>query len=87
MRIAIDAMGGDLAPRSTVEGALLYDKETGGKHHLVLFGDELLLQSEMERHHFSKPKNISISVNILPALSDKAHKIGKLLLLLFPCVH
>lgn len=60
MKIAIDAMGGDLAPRSTVEGALLYDKETGGKHHLVLFGDKSRLESEIEKHHFNTPRNISI---------------------------
>jgi len=60
MNIAIDAMGGDLAPRSTVEGALLYDKDTAGKHHLVLMGDKDTLESEIEKHHFNKPKNISI---------------------------
>lgn len=60
MKIAIDAMGGDLAPRSTVEGALLYDKETGGKHHLMLLGDKSTLEGEIERHHFSKPRNISV---------------------------
>jgi glycerol-3-phosphate acyltransferase PlsX len=60
MRVAIDAMGGDLAPQATVEGALLYDKETVGKHKLVLFGDNDVIEQEIENHHFSKPNNISI---------------------------
>ncbi|UCF63708.1 MAG: phosphate acyltransferase PlsX [bacterium] len=60
MRIAIDAMGGDLAPRSTVEGALLYDKETNGKHHLLLMGDKAILDEEIARHHFTKPQNVSV---------------------------
>jgi glycerol-3-phosphate acyltransferase PlsX len=60
MRVAIDAMGGDLAPQSTVEGALLYDKETSGKHKLVLLGDRNIIEHEIENHHFSKPTNISI---------------------------
>ncbi|MHA1648818.1 MAG: phosphate acyltransferase PlsX [Candidatus Helarchaeota archaeon] len=60
MRIAIDSMGGDYAPQAPVEGALLYDKETSGKHELILIGDENKIKSELSRHHFYKPKNISI---------------------------
>ncbi len=60
MRIAIDAMGGDYAPRATVEGAILYDKETRGKYHLLLLGDQSLLETELARHHFSRKPNISV---------------------------
>jgi glycerol-3-phosphate acyltransferase PlsX len=60
MRIAIDAMGGDFAPQSAVEGALLFDKVTRGKHHLILLGDEEKLKLEISKHHFFKPRNISI---------------------------
>jgi len=55
MRIAIDAMGGDLAPRSVIEGALLYDKELRGKHQLVLLGDQKILEEELAKHHFYNP--------------------------------
>ncbi|MBN2365069.1 MAG: phosphate acyltransferase PlsX [Calditrichaeota bacterium] len=58
MRIAIDAMGGDLAPRSPVEGALLYDKETDGRHQLILLGDQKLLKEEIAGHHLLKARNI-----------------------------
>jgi len=60
MRIAIDAMGGDFAPQAAVEGALLYDKECGGKHQLLLFGDQEKIELEFKRHHFIKPKNITV---------------------------
>jgi glycerol-3-phosphate acyltransferase PlsX len=60
MRIAIDAMGGDLAPEATVEGALCYDKETSGKHALILLGDKEKINKELERHHFANPRNIAI---------------------------
>ncbi len=60
MRIAIDAMGGDNAPKAPVEGALLFDKETGGKHQLILLGDRALLEKELDRHHFHHPLNIRI---------------------------
>ncbi|GAB4376012.1 MAG: phosphate acyltransferase PlsX [Calditrichia bacterium] len=60
MRVAIDSMGGDLAPQAQVEGALLYDKEFNGKHQLVLLGDQQILENELQRHHFLKPRNIII---------------------------
>ncbi|GAB4337726.1 MAG: phosphate acyltransferase PlsX [Calditrichia bacterium] len=60
MRIALDAMGGDNAPQAPVEGALLFDKETGGRHQIVLMGDEEVIKRELDRHHFYSPKNITI---------------------------
>lgn len=59
MQIAIDAMGGDYAPQAPVEGALLYDKETRGKHKLVLLGEQEIIEKEMARHHFLKPQNVT----------------------------
>lgn len=60
MRVAIDAMGGDYAPRATVEGAVLYAKETAGKHHLLLFGDQPTLEKELSHFSAQKLSNISI---------------------------
>jgi glycerol-3-phosphate acyltransferase PlsX len=60
MRIAIDAMGGDLAPRSTVEGALLYTKETHDQHQLFLLGDRAIIEKEIARHHFTNTENLNI---------------------------
>ena len=39
MRIGIDIMGGDFAPKTTTEGAVLAQKELPGVE-LVLIGDE-----------------------------------------------
>ncbi|MBI4395657.1 MAG: phosphate acyltransferase PlsX [Elusimicrobia bacterium] len=46
-RIAVDAMGGDRGIAVNVEGALLAQKETG--HTIILVGDQLLIERELER--------------------------------------
>lgn len=62
MKIAIDAMGGDLAPKSTVQGALLARKLWGIES--ILVGDKALIQplldeaqEEMEIVHASETIN------------------------------
>lgn len=45
MKIGIDAMGGDFAPRECVQGALQVSKELGPNVHVVLFGDEPVLRT------------------------------------------
>lgn len=57
MRVALDGMGGDDAPKSIVEGAVLAACEYD--HRIVLVGDQNLLQSELEKHK-NIPKNIHI---------------------------
>ena len=47
MRIAIDAMGGDHAPRATVEGAVAAARELGVA--ILLVGDRATLESELAR--------------------------------------
>src|SRR5438445_8983176 len=46
--IALDAMGGDLAPAATVEGALRAHRERGLE--IVLVGDEKRVRDELRRH-------------------------------------
>ncbi len=48
MRIGIDAMGGDHAPREIVQGAVQAAEMLNG-HELVLFGDEAVVRPELER--------------------------------------
>lgn len=55
MRIAIDAMGGDHAPQTIVEGALLAAKEWGDSK-LILVGDS----AELEPLLVNKPDNITV---------------------------
>ena len=50
MLIALDAMGGDLAPRAVVEGAFLAKKEViKDKGQIILIGQEDLIRKELER--------------------------------------
>jgi glycerol-3-phosphate acyltransferase PlsX len=49
MIIALDAMGGDFAPVSTVEGAILAAKES--KHKILLVGQEKAILDEMSKYN------------------------------------
>src|SRR5574344_167383 len=61
MIIALDAMGGDTAPVSTVEGAVLAAKAS--KHKILLVGPEKIIAEELLKHqkkHNVKTHNIEI---------------------------
>ena len=60
MRIALDAMGGDYAPRSTVEGAIMAVKEM--EIGVILVGEEKQLKEEL-----AKFKTAGLAVEIEPA--------------------
>ncbi len=47
MKIALDAMGGDFAPDSTVQGAILASRELPKDCRLVLIGDSGLIESKL----------------------------------------
>ena len=49
MRIALDAMGGDFAPRNNVEGAVLALKEYPHLEKLFLVGDAMTIGAELKR--------------------------------------
>ncbi|HEV3066154.1 MAG TPA: phosphate acyltransferase PlsX, partial [Chthoniobacterales bacterium] len=49
MRIALDAMGGDYAPKNTIEGAVLALKEYPFLEKLFLVGDAVVIGSELKR--------------------------------------
>lgn len=51
IKIALDAMGGDYAPRENVEGALMAACQHG--IHVVLVGDEKKIQKELHKSRFS----------------------------------
>jgi glycerol-3-phosphate acyltransferase PlsX len=50
MRIAVDAMGGDHAPREIVAGAVRAAREISGLKTLFLVGQEGAIQQELEKH-------------------------------------
>lgn len=54
MKIALDGMGGDRAPRVTVEGAVRAANEFG--YHIVLVGKKDILAKELTKHKLSGGK-------------------------------
>jgi glycerol-3-phosphate acyltransferase PlsX len=51
MKIAVDAMGGDYAPRQNVSGAISAARMVKGRFEIVLVGDKVQIQNEFS-HHF-----------------------------------
>jgi glycerol-3-phosphate acyltransferase PlsX len=49
VKIAVDAMGGDLAPASVVEGSIWAHRENHGNFQVVLVGKEENIRSELSR--------------------------------------
>jgi len=47
MRIGLDVMGGDFAPRETIAGAILALEELCENDRIVLFGDEAIIAEEL----------------------------------------
>ncbi len=60
MRISIDAMGGDHAPREIVAGTLRAAKSLQGVEKLFLVGDETAIQTELKKHKGAIPSCIEI---------------------------
>lgn len=60
MRLVVDAMGGDYAPKAPVEGAILYCKETRGKDNIILVGNESAINKELDRHSSTYRNSITI---------------------------
>ena len=48
-RIALDAMGGDFAPKATIAGALLALQELNGAHTVQLVGRTSVIEAELDR--------------------------------------
>ena len=60
MRISVDAMGGDFAPKEIVKGALDAASKIQGLEKLFLVGDEDLIKNELNKSHISIPNCIEI---------------------------
>ncbi|MCK5521442.1 MAG: phosphate acyltransferase PlsX [Candidatus Marinimicrobia bacterium] len=78
MRILLDAMGGDYAPRVTVDGAFNAIKERPGLE-VVLYGDRDLILDEFKRHKTDKVPGIvhcsqSIDMHDAPLVAVRSKK-------------
>ncbi len=79
MRIALDAMGGDLAPKATVEGAVAAARDFGIE--IVLVGDLDLLTRELTEHKIGglkvtvehAPESVAMDDSPLESVLNKPH--------------
>ncbi|MFH1009674.1 MAG: phosphate acyltransferase PlsX [bacterium] len=62
MKVALDAMGGDFAPHSTVEGAVAAVRELREDLQVLLVGEKEVLASELSRHDYPASR-----ISIVPA--------------------
>ena len=56
MRVALDAMGGDFAPETTIAGARLAIEELSDDDALVLVGNQALVEEQLSRHGVSSSR-------------------------------
>jgi glycerol-3-phosphate acyltransferase PlsX len=84
VKIAVDAMGGDLAPASVVEGSIWAYQENNGSFEMVLVGEKEKIHSELSRlkathapfviHHASE--RISMEDEAVESLKKKDSSIA-----------
>jgi glycerol-3-phosphate acyltransferase PlsX len=65
MIIALDAMGGDFAPASTVEGAVFAAKTT--QHKILLVGSTKLILNELKKQNIKNTIPLSLNIEIVNA--------------------
>ncbi len=64
MRIAVDAMGGDYAPASVVQGGLEAAKAAYGADEIVFVGDQAQIEQEISRHPLlTRGENVRFSIH------------------------
>jgi glycerol-3-phosphate acyltransferase PlsX len=74
MRIALDAMGGDFAPKNNVEGAVLALKEYPHVEKLFLVGDAVSIGNELKRIGFQDDRLEIFHASQVVAMNDSAAK-------------
>src|SRR6202795_3731026 len=74
MRIALDAMGGDCAPKNTIEGAVLALKEYPYIEKLFLVGDAVATGNELKRLDFKDARIEIFHASELVSMKESAAK-------------
>ncbi len=59
MKIGLDVMGGDFAPKATIAGAILALKELAASDRIVLIGDKKIILNSLKKEKFN-PSNFDI---------------------------
>ena len=79
MKVALDVMGGDFAPRATIEGAILAQKAVDSGTHIVLIGIEEEINSQLSAlgadasafHIVHAPEVVGMGEHPTKAISQK----------------
>ena len=74
MRIALDAMGGDYAPKNTIEGAVLALREYPFIEKLFLVGDAVAIGSELKRLDCKDTRTEIFHASEVVSMKDSAAK-------------
>jgi len=74
MRIALDAMGGDYAPKNIIEGAVLALKEYSYIEKLFLVGDAVAVENELKRLDFSDSRIEIFHASQVVSMKESAAK-------------
>ncbi len=72
MRIALDAMGGDYAPKNVIEGAAMALKDFRHISRLLLVGDEVQIKEELARIALDDPRLTIVHASQVVAMEDNA---------------
>lgn len=79
MKIGLDVLGGDFAPKSTIQGAIEAQKMLQNDQQIVLFGDEAEIRKDIEAagvdtalfEYVHAPENISMHDHPTKAITQK----------------
>lgn len=72
MKIALDSMGGDKAPKNIIAGAVMALKEKSAISKLYLVGDESAVRGELKTHGFEDPRIEIVHASQVVLMSDHA---------------
>ena len=71
MKVALDGMGGDFAPQSTVQGAVEAVRELENNLQVLLVGDEKALETELSRHDYPADRISVVSASKVVKMTDR----------------
>ena len=75
MRIILDGMGGDHAPASVVEGAVLASKQI--EHEIHIIGQEELIHAELAKYKYDAGKIFVIDAREVITNDDLYNKVSE----------
>ena len=78
MKIALDVLGGDLAPMANIEGAMAYLNEYGDSAaELILVGDEKTIKSLLHSYSYNNSKVHIVHTTEVVGMHEKPSRIFK----------